>query len=79
MFGGQLGAVCSPVVIIGLSVLSQIMMKAFVFWQLVMMVVMMMMVLMLQKAHTFTHKRHSQQAHPHRFINFLGVLLPRTV
>ena len=29
MFGGQLGVVCTPVVLIGLSVLSKIMMKAF--------------------------------------------------
>ena len=28
MFGGQLGALCSPVVLIGLSVRSQIMMNA---------------------------------------------------
>ena len=29
MFGGQLGVVCSPVVLIDLSVLARIMMKAF--------------------------------------------------
>ena len=77
MFGGQLGDVCSPLVFIGLSVLSHIMMKA----------------LFLEsgddgddddgtdaaKAQTFTHKRHSHKADPHIFINFLGVLLPRTV